>query len=304
MKILVTGIRGFIGAAIATAAHAQGHEVVGVDLLSRGRALPHGVRVVQGDVANPTAWRGELDAVDVIFHSAALHHTDQIAHDPVKSIEVNLRGTRLMLEMAAECRVPRFVHLSSAKVYGEPVAFPSSEEDLLSPVEPYGLAKAVSEQMCAYFAAHSAMRCVAVRPFSVYGPGQDLSTGYIGQLLHGWHTGRPVAFAGEPEYLRDFVHVDDVVRICLAAALTDHDVAVVNAGSGDATSLRDLVTEFSSLCADGPDVRYAPARAGTITRTLADMRRGLPLLGRPPFSLREGLVDTLRSSAPEGRVHA
>ena len=102
--------------------------------------------MVQGDVASPAAWRGEFEAVDVVFHSAALHHTDQIAHDPVRSIEVNLRGTRMMLEMAAESHVPRFVHLSSAKVYGEPVAFPSSEGDLLNPVEPYGLAKAASEQ--------------------------------------------------------------------------------------------------------------------------------------------------------------
>ena len=241
MKILVTGVHGFLGAGIATAAHEQGHDVVGVDLLTQGRALPDGVRVVQGDVARPAALRGELDGVDVVFHSAALHRSDQIAHDPVTSIEVNLRGTRLMLEMSAEAGVPRFVHLSSAKVYGEPTAFPSSEEDLINPVEPYGLAKAVSELTCAYIAARTAMRCVAVRPFSVYGPGQDLTTGYVGQLLQSRLTGRPVTFSGEPDYVRDFVHDDDVVGICLAAALTDHDFAVVIAGSGEATSLRALV---------------------------------------------------------------
>ena len=304
MKILVTGVRGFIGAAIATEAHARGHEVVGVDLLAGGRVLPRGVRAVQGDVASPTAWRGELDGVDVVFHCAALHHTDQIAQDPVKSIEVNLRGTRLMLEMAADARVARFVHLSSAKVYGEPVAFPSSEDDLLNPVEPYGLAKAVSEQTCQFVAARGAMRCVAVRPFSVYGPGQDLATGYIGQLLHGWCTRRPVTLAGERDYVRDFVHVDDVVGICLASGLTDHDFAVVNAGSGIATPLGELVSAFQSLCGESPDIRYVQARAGTITRTLADTRRGLSLLGRPPVPLRDGLLGTMTSFAPARWGHA
>lgn len=300
MKILVTGVHGFLGSAIANAAHVRGHEVVGVDLSDRGRALPAPVRVIEGDVGSPGAWGDVLAGVDVVFHSAALHHTDQIAQDPVRSIEVNLRGTRLMLALAAEHRVPRFVHLSSAKVYGEPVSFPSSERDLLNPVEPYGLAKAVSEQTCGYFAANSAMRCVAVRPFSVYGPGQDLSTGYIGQLIQGWRTGQPVAFSGEPDYLRDFVHVDDVVEICLAAGLTDHDLTVVNAGSGVATSLRDLVSEFSLLCGGGPDVTYRPARPGTISRTLADMRDGRTFLGRAPVALRDGLLETVAAFAPPG----
>ncbi len=165
-------------------------------------------------------------------------------------------------------------------------------------MEPYGLAKAVSEQACTYFATHSEMRCISVRPFSVYGPGQDLRTGYIGQLLEGWRAGHPATFSGNPEYLRDFVHIDDVVSICLAAAQADHPFTVVNAGSGTATSLQDLVSTFVPLCGDHVDVDYVPARAGTITRTLADDRRGRQLLARSPISLRNGLLDTLQPFAP------
>lgn len=294
MRILVTGVNGFIGAAVATAAHAEGHEVVGVDLSTRERMLPPGVHEVRGDIISPATWWGELGNIDVVVHSAAVHRPDQIAERPVGSIEVNLRGTSLLLEMAAASGVQRFIYLSSAKVYGEPLAFPSSEDDLLNPVEPYGLAKAVSEQACSYFAAHSEMRCISVRPFSVYGPGQDLRTGYIGQLLEGRRTGLPVTFSGTPNYLRDFVHIDDVVSICLAAVQADQEFTVVNAGSGAATSLDDLVSAFVSLSGDRVDVDYAPARAGTITRTLADARRQRQLLGRSPISLRDGLLDTLQ----------
>src|SRR3712207_2257105 len=102
MKLLITGVQGFIGAAIASTANALGHEVVGVDLLSQRRALPRGVRVIRGDVADPAGWWGEFDAVDVVFHAAALHHVGEVARDPIRSIEVNLRGTRMMLEMAAK----------------------------------------------------------------------------------------------------------------------------------------------------------------------------------------------------------
>jgi UDP-glucose 4-epimerase len=222
-----------------------------------------------------------------------MHHTDQIAQGPEKSIEVNLHGTRLMLAMAATSGVRQFINLSSAKVYGEPLSSPSSEDNLLNPVEPYGLAKAMSEEHCKYYAARSSMRCVSVRPFSVYGPGQDLNTGYIGQLIEGWLSRRPVTLSGNPDFVRDFVHVNDVVDVCLAATRVDHSF-VINAGTGRSTRLKDLVSEFAMLCGDSVEVRYVPARPGTITHTLADMRRGLSLLGRAPISLATGMSQTIK----------
>ena len=292
MRILVTGVRGFIGLAVATAAHAQGHDVVGVDRSRYGHALPEGLEVIEGDITRPAAL-GVFENVDVVVHSAAIHHTEQIAKEPVTSIQTNLLGTRQMLNSAALSKVRRFVFLSSGKTYGEPLTSPSSEDDLLNPVEPYGLAKAMSEQYCKYYAARSTMRCVSVRPFSVYGPGQDLTAGYIGQLIDASLGGGTVTLSGRPDFVRDFVHVDDVAEVCLAAARTDQPFDVVNAGSGSSTSLRDLVLEFARLTRQTIDVRYKAARKGTIERTLADIRRELPLLARPPISLRFGLSQTI-----------
>ena len=296
MRVLITGVRGFIGAAVARRAVEQGHEVIGVDSSgTRGRPLPEQVMVVDGDITRPAPWRSAFRGVDVVVHSAAVHRSDQIADGPIRSIEVNLHGTRLMLDTAAESAVGCFVNLSSAKAYGEPICFPSSEGDLLNPVEPYGLAKALGEEYCRFYAAHSAMRCVSIRPFSVYGPDQDLSTGYIGQLIDGWLTGQPVTLSGHPRFLRDFVHIDDVVDVCLGAARTPPEHDVINAGSGQATSLRSLVAEFASLCGDSLDVRYAPAGAGTIERTLAEVTRTLHVLDRRPVLLHAGLRDTIAS---------
>lgn len=297
MKVLVTGVRGFIGSAVACAAHARGHDVVGVDRSRYGPALPDGLEVIEGDITRPAAWLGAFEKVDAVVHSAAIHHAEQIASEPVRSIDTNLRGTRQMLASAAFSNVKRFVFLSSGKIYGEPLSCPSSEDDLLNPVEPYGLAKAMSEQYCKYYAAHSSMRCVSIRPFSVYGPGQDLTAGYIGQLIEAALTRRPVTLSGRPDFVRDFVHVDDVAKVCLAAAEDDQPFDVVNAGSGRGTILSDLVSEFARVCGHNIDIRYRTARAGTIERTLADVRRELPLLGRPPMSLRSGLQQTIESFA-------
>jgi nucleoside-diphosphate-sugar epimerase len=130
VRILGTGVNGFIGAALATAAHAEGHDVVGVDVSTRGRRRPPVVQAIRGDITSPATWWGALGRIDVVVHSAAVHRPDQIARRPVRSIEVNLSGTSLLLELAAASGVERFIHLSSAKVYGEPLAFPSSEDDL------------------------------------------------------------------------------------------------------------------------------------------------------------------------------
>lgn len=304
MKILVTGVRGFIGAAVATAAHRAGHAVVGVDRTADGRALPDEVEFIEGDITRPAAWRSALRGVDVVVHSAAVHLASQIADGPIRSIEVNLHGTRLMLDVAAQSEVRSFVYLSSAKAYGEPLAFPSSEDDLLNPVEPYGLAKTLGEQYCAYYTARGGMRCVSVRPFSVYGPGQDLHTGYIGQLIEACLTDRPATLSGHPRFLRDFVHIDDVVDLCLAAAQRPEAYEVVNAGSGQATSLETLVASFAALCGESMHVDYSPARPGTIERTLADIRRELDLLGRRPIPLDTGLRETLTWFRGHGRAVA
>ena len=293
MRLLVTGARGFIGAGVVRAAHSQGHEVVATDYSDHGRELPEGVEAIQGDITRPEEWQSGFEGVDAVVHCAAIHRPDEIADATVRAIEVNLRGTRLMLQAAVDAGLKRFVHLSSAKAYGEPLGYPSREEYLVNPVESYGLAKVVTEDYCRHFTTHSAMRCVSLRPFSVYGPGQDLSTGYIGQLLEAWTAGRPVALSGHADFVRDFVHIDDVVDICMAAALDDQPFDVVNVGSGSPTTLGELVELFARLSGAALDVSFKPARRGTIERTLADLTRQAAILKRDPIPLTVGLKGTM-----------
>lgn len=298
MRMLVTGARGFIGAGVVRAAHAQGHDVVALDRSAEGRSLPEGVRTLEGDITRPEDWRSLFTGVDAVVHCAAIHRPGEIAQGTERSIEVNLRGTRLLLEAAAAAGVQRFVHLSSAKAYGEPLGFPSREHDLVNPIESYGLAKAVTEDYCRYFTARTAMRCISLRPFSVYGPGQDFNTGYIGQLLEGWTLGAPVALSGHAGFVRDYVHVDDVVDICLAAAAHDQPFDVVNVGSGSPTTLGELVELFTALTGAALEVGFRTARPGTIERTLADRERQDVVLGRSPIPLAEGLAGTVEAHRP------
>lgn len=304
MRILVTGARGFIGAGVVHAAHRQGHEVVATDHSQQGRRLPAGVQAIDGDITRPQEWRSAFEGIEAVVHCAAIHRPDEIADDTVRAIEVNLRGTRLMLEAAADAGVQRFVHLSSAKAYGEPLGFPSREDDLVNPVESYGLAKVITEDYCRYFTATTGMRCISLRPYSVYGPGQDFSTGYIGQLLEAWTDGKGVALSGGPEFVRDFVHIDDVVDMCLASALADQPFDVVNVGSGGPTTLGALIDLFCSQLGAELDVSFKPARRGTIERMLADLTRQNAVLNRDPIPLAVGLKGTVEAYSRHDRPSA
>jgi UDP-glucose 4-epimerase len=291
---LVTGARGFIGAGVVHSAHRDGHQVIAIDQSTEGRHLPTGVEFVLGDITRPEEWRSAFQGVDAVVHCAAIHPI-QIAENNVRGIEVNLRGTRLVLEAAADAGVQRFVHLSSAKAYGDPLGFPSREDDIVNPIECYGLSKVATEDYCRYFNAHTRMRCIALRPFSVYGPGQEFSTGYIGQLLEAYTVGTPAALSGTAEFIRDFVHIDDVVAVCMASALRDQPFDVVNVGCGIPMTLGELVELFASLFGTKGDVSFKQARPGTVERTLADLARLTAVLNRDPIAPTIGLRDTVEA---------
>jgi UDP-glucose 4-epimerase len=302
MNILITGGRGFIGAAVAREATSCGHHVIMVDNSIGGRTPPETAEFVRGDITNPEPWRSILRDVDVVIHSAAIHHSESIKRDPIGSIRINLHGTRLMLDAAAGARVRRFVYLSSAKIYGEPLRFPSCEDDLPNPAEPYGLAKAVGEQYCRYFQDRTGMRCISIRPFSVYGPGQDLNTGYIGQLIQAMLSRDTAVLSGDPNFVRDFVYIDDVVNLCMRAATADHDFRLINAGSGQYTSLDALVALFADVSGVHVPVQYKEPSAGTIIRTLADIRRASQIVPIPPVRLAEGLRSTISWALSENKI--
>ncbi len=105
------------------------------------------------------------------------------AKNPQAVIDVNVGGTGNLLDAAAASGVRRFVYLSTAKIYGEPARMPSRESDPLCPLDPYATSKLAAEERCRELHLSHGLEVAMVRPFSVYGAGQDLDTGYVGCCL-------------------------------------------------------------------------------------------------------------------------
>ena len=298
MHVLVTGGHGLIGHGVSERLLAAGHEVTVVELPRFGVPdrvpSPGSYRLVEADILDVGDWGEVLADVDAVVHTAGIHQVDEVARDAVRHIDVNVTGTHKLLTAAHEHDVSRFVYLSSAKVYGHGYGRPSSERDLVAPVESYALGKVVAEHYCAHFANETGMATCSVRPFSVYGPGQDTHTGYIGALLESLRRGHRVVLSGDPDFVRDFVHIDTVVDLCVSAVVSEErPPLLLNAGSGQGTTLAQLVKAFETVTERTLHVSYREPRPGTLRYTTADtaVMRDYAWPAMP--DLEQGILETV-----------
>ncbi|HHH46793.1 MAG TPA: NAD-dependent epimerase/dehydratase family protein [Thiotrichales bacterium] len=209
MKILITGATGFIGSRLATRSLEKGHEVVAygqtnteAEKANLARLQAAGVQPILGSVTDRAALERALDGVDVVFHLAAAQHE---ANVPDRHFhEVNVEGTRNVLEAARDAGVQRYVHGSTIGVYGEAADGVIDEQTPPRPANIYGRTKLEAEGVVREFADR--LPVTIVRISETYGPGDR-------RLLKLFRAIRKRAFfmIGPGQNLHQLIHVDDLV---------------------------------------------------------------------------------------------
>jgi nucleoside-diphosphate-sugar epimerase len=315
-RVLVTGGAGFIGSHLVRALRVQGAPVRVLDNLSSGRlvnlrGLDAEVEFIEGDIRDAALCRAACEGVDTVFHLAALVSVPQSVADPALSDAINTGGTLNLLQAARDRRARRFVFSSSSAVYGDTDVIPTHEEVLPRPTSPYGVQKLTGEHYARTFTRLFDLETVCLRYFNVYGPGQNPHSEYaavIPKFLARLVAGEAPTVYGDGEQTRDFCYVGDVVAANLLAARTGNAEAignVFNIAGGVQTSLNDLLSRLRAATKVDRDACYAPARAGDIRHSGADIRRAREILGfAPRFSLPDGLracgESPLRPQSPAG----
>ena len=256
---LITGGAGFVGSNLGKALHALGYRVTVLDDFSYGTMAnleseaggdksPF-CRVVRASVCSPGI-APEFRGVDVVFHLAGIAALPVCQERPDECISVNVAGTANVLNCARLAGVRRVVFSSTSAVYENSGTSPHCEADPVSPDLVYSLSKAHAEDLCRSFANNYGMDVVIARFFNVHGPNQDILrqspplTSYLSVMLARGLT--PVLYNNRDDIKRDYVHVDDVVALLVAAARAPGRIAaeVVNVGSGTQVS----ISHFSSVC--------------------------------------------------------
>ncbi|MBI2058250.1 MAG: NAD-dependent epimerase/dehydratase family protein [Nitrospirae bacterium] len=301
---LVTGAAGFIGSNLVRLLSQHAERIIALDNLSTGYldnldGIPR-VKFVQGDVRHPMTVQRAAEGAEVIFHLAAQVGNLRSLEDPVADLDVNVMGTVRLLEAARKMKIPKFIYSSSAAIFGEPVRLPISESHPLAPPTPYAASKLAGEQYALCYSQLHGIGVVCLRYFNVYGPHQryDAYGNVIPIFARRMHEGGPLRVYGSGKQTRDFVHVADVARANLLAAVTPGTQGVFNIGSGIPTTVNDLVHLIRSLSGSGCEVEYHPARPGEVLHSVSDISAARSVLGyRPHLPLREGLADYLAWSA-------
>ncbi|MGX5728930.1 NAD-dependent epimerase/dehydratase family protein [Pseudoxanthomonas beigongshangi] len=173
-KVLVTGSSGHLGEALVSALQAQGHEVVGVDLLPGA----HTHRV--GTIADRAFVREAMAGIDVVLHPATLHKPHVATHSRQAFIDTNLTGTLNLLEEAVAGGVRAFVYTSTTSVFGDALVPPPgapaawiTEDVRPQPKNIYGVTKAAAEDLCQLFQRNQKLPCIVLRTSRFFAEEDD-----------------------------------------------------------------------------------------------------------------------------------
>jgi UDP-N-acetylglucosamine 4-epimerase len=314
---VVTGAAGFIGSNLVEALLRLDQNVVGLDDLSAGtrRNLAEAAtapgtggsfRFLEADVCDYDACMAACKGADYVLHQAALTSVPQSMEDPSGTLQVNVAGT-LNVVLAARARgVRRMVFASSSAVYGDSPVLPAREGTVGVALSPYGLSKAMDEQIAALYARIGRLESVGLRYFNVFGPRQDPRSAYAAVIPNWTATllaGGRCTVHGDGLATRDFVPVGDVVQANLLGAAggpLPEPARVYNVGTGRSTSLRELWTLLAGAvrrASPGTHVApcaHGPARDGDIRHSQADISRIRAELGfEPPADLAAALAETV-----------
>ncbi len=289
MAILVTGGAGYIGSHAARALRRAGYEVIIYDNLSTGyRRLVHGFELVAGDIADAQTLRPVLARVNAIMHFAAHAYVGESVENPRKYFRNNVESALSLLNSAMDAGVRRFIFSSTCAVYGVPQRVPISEDNPRQPVNPYGVSKLFLEHALEAYGRAYDLRFVNLRYFNAAGADESGETGE----LHDPETHLiPLALAaaapGAAELsifgndyptpdgtcIRDYIHVNDLADAHVRALQyleNAGESAALNLGTGDGSSVQEIVAMVEKVTGKPVRRRVGPRRPGDPPSLVAD----------------------------------
>lgn len=302
MKVLVTGVAGFVGSTLARRLLAEGYDVVGIDALTDYYDIEikkKNLKLLEG--SNFEFCARDINSVDlvqlladveVIYHQAGQPGVRKSwGRDFETYTSANISATQRLLEAAKESpSLKRFVYASSSSVYGDAETYPTEEVALPRPRSPYGVSKLAAEHLCVLYARNFNVPTVSLRYFTVYGPGQRPDMAFT-RFTRALATGDAIELYGDGSQIRDFTYVDDIVDANVRAGQRDVPPgSVYNAAGGSNISLKDCLSLLEDISGKKFTIEWMPPVPGDVFRTGGSTERIAAALDwSPRVGIRQGL---------------
>jgi len=309
MKILVVGGAGYIGSICTELLLDEGHEAAVFDNLGEGhrRAVDSRAKFIEGDLADREKIQVALSSIrpDAVMHFAASALVGESMRDPSKYFRNNISNGLNLLDAMVATRVGRLVFSSTCAIFGPPERVPIDETAPERPINPYGESKLAYEKILRWYGEIHGLRFVSLRYFNAAGAsgsfGEDhrIETHLIPNVLKVALSQKPHVEIYGTDYetsdgtcIRDYIHIVDLVRahfLALGAGKSEF----YNLGTGDGSSVREVIAACRKITGRKIDIVEKPRRPGDPPRLIASSEKIKRDLGwRPQFESLDAIIES------------
>lgn len=299
MKVLITGVAGFMGSHLADEFIKRGHTVVGIDNLLGGYYdnVPDSVEFYEKDLGDFDAVVEHFKGIDLVVHTACTAYEGLSVFSPALVTRNTSHITTVALSASIKSGVKKFVHMSSMARYGTQEVLPFTEDMTPKPQDPYGIAKYASELLIKNICETHGMQYVILVPHNIIGPRQKYNDPFrnvasimINRMLQGK---QPIIY-GDGFQMRCFSFMQDVIDPLMVACETDvANGMVINIGPDEEfITINDLAKKIATILKFDLDPVYMPGRPQEVLNANCSASLAREVLGyKTKKSLDSGLED-------------
>ena len=298
MRYVVTGGAGFVGSNLVKLLVKEGHDVLVIDNLVKGKKenlteVLEKIEFANLDIRNYDDIEKNFRDLDGVFHQAALTVVQDSFSNPQEYHDVNVVGTENIFKLAKKYDV-KVVYASSSSVYGHQNIMPIKENASRNPINPYGQTKLDDEHL---YEKYSKMgtRIIGLRYFNIFGEGQTPAyAGVITKFLDRIKKMKSPIIFGDGSQIRDFIFVQDIAMANFLAMTSNVKNSLINIGTGKAITILELANMVIDISKVDLEPVFEKPLNGDIEKSHADISLAIQSLNwKPKKELSEWLKEVI-----------
>jgi len=299
-KCIIFGGNGFIGSHLAESLVHRGYHVKVFDTFQSGTGNLSGIRdeieIIEGNFLDPQDVSKAVEGIDSLFHYVSTTNPATSVDDPVFDIESNVAGSVRLFQAAVRAGVKKVIFPSSGgTIYGKTKGEPLKESSPLNPVNPYAISKLAIERYLDYFHQSYGLEYLTLRYSNPYGERQNphAKQGVIPIFLNKIKKNENPVIYGDGSAIRDYIYIKDAIDATISVFESRTQEHVFNIGSGQETSLNQLIAIMSDVTGRECTPEYIKDTGVYLSKFVLDVSKIKQVTGwEPAVGLPEGIKRT------------